>query len=618
NHAFLSLEADGRIWYRGQYSKINRWFDGNQWQNLAFEEELLALEADGNGGYWLLYEPSTQPYTSQLQYYDGNTFSVISLPNTISNYFQQMVLAANGDLWIKENTGDGPWRFDGNSWTQHPLGCYEQRLASDDNGNIFLDCSNGDIYQWVGNSWVNIHTGTGGTFLDHALLPIPGQTNSFWQTSYHEVHRISPAGTISYNSSNAPLQSAYTERAAIDSNGHFWTLSLFPQELIRFDDQGFQTYPADSLGIRLDTASHLAFDVDGHLWVSNVSSVYQFGSQTAPMDTVWPGDANDDLIANYLDFLDLGIAFGSSGPIRANATTNWQAEPVFSWSNTLPNGANYAHTDTDGSGTADFDDTLAIVLNYGLTHNKSSGTAQTGSTPLLILPDFSTYQPGDTVYAPIVLGLDTLIADSVYGLGFTISYDPLLVDSGSVQIDFGNSWLGIKNQDMISFARDDYNNGQIDIALSRNDQTERSGFGEIAHMRVVMIDDISGKDILRDTMRFEISGVRLIRKDDTPIPYDTEIATIEVTQEVTNLSNDLSSQWLVYPNPAQNELIIEARRSAKRQTNIRLYNLQGKLLIQQRLIGDQARLDLTALPNALYLLQITDEQDVYQQKIQKY
>ncbi|MEM6346693.1 MAG: T9SS type A sorting domain-containing protein [Bacteroidota bacterium] len=613
DRAFLDLEADGNIWYRGQHNDIAAYFDGNQWQDFGFPEEIVALEVDANGGYWIFFFNASNQ--AQLQYYDGTTFS--SIPLTNNQYFSEMEMDGNGDLWFKSY--QRIWRFDGSNWTQFTssdFGCIPRSLVADENGAIYVDCEDGSIYNWNGSGWTNVYAGTGANFYSNAIIPIPNSPNSFWQMGYQEVRKVSPAGTISYTSSNAPINSLYTDRSAVDTNGHVWTLSSSNQQLVRFDDQGYQTYEADSLGIRLDTTSHLAFDANGHLWVSNVSNVYQFGNTTAPSDTVWPGDANDDLIANYLDFLDLGIAFGSTGPARPNATINWQAEPVFSWNGTLPNGTNYAYTDTDGSGTANLDDTLAIIVNYGLTHNKSGTAAKSGATPLLIVPDFNTYQAGDTVYAPIILGLDTLLADSVYGLGFTISYDPGLVDSASVELDFANSWLGVKNQDMISFARDDFDNGQVDLALTRNDQTERTGFGQIAKIRVVMIDDISGKTTLRDTLRMEIDNVRLIRLDGTEIPYDTEPTVVEVTQEVTAIPRLAQELWQVHPNPAQDRLVVRARRSPQGQSQLKLYNLQGELVWQHNISAGVQSIALPALPNALYLLQIQNETNLYQQKLQ--
>ncbi|MFK7923324.1 MAG: T9SS type A sorting domain-containing protein [Bacteroidia bacterium] len=611
---FLDLEADGQIWYRGQFNEVNCYFDGTAWHNLPLTEEVLALEVDQSGGIWLV---TTDP-AAFLKYYDGNTITNISTPNGLYALYS-LGIDANGDLW--GHNYDAIWRFDGSSWTEFSNSAGNFSCGSSwgsiidlivgSNGTVWVGCGAGEIFSFDGTTWNLSYNAN--TYVRDILATNQGD---IWTSTANELRRDGPSGTLVFDNNNSPWQSVIKHRLTQDQQGDIWGFSDQNQEIIHFASPNPTTYSMGGLGFQMDTTTHIAFDLNGDLWVSNVTGVAHFSFQTTPIDTVWPGDANDDLIANNMDYLALGQAFGSSGPARPNASLNWQAEPVSSWSNTLPSGVNYAHTDTDGSGTVDLDDTLAVTLNYGLTHNKSGGVELFGATPLLIIPDLSSYLPGDTVDAPIILGVDTLVADSVYGIAFTINYDPALIDSASLQIDFSNSWLGNKNQDMITLDRDDFSNGQVDLALSRTDQTERTGFGQIAKIRVVMIDDISGKDLIRDTLRLEITNVRLIRLDDTDIPYDTEIAEVVLTQEVTALADFESDFWTVYPNPAQDQIVIKAKRSAKRQTKLTLYNSQGQIVFKSSIPSGEQQIELPALPNALYLLQLQNEEGLYQQKLQ--
>ena len=48
-------------------------------------------------------------------------------------------------------------------------------------------------------------------------------------------------------------------------------------------------------------------------------------------DCVWPGDANDDGIANNLDFLTIGLAFGSNQFNRGGASNSWSAQASTPW-----------------------------------------------------------------------------------------------------------------------------------------------------------------------------------------------------------------------------------------------------------------------------------------------
>ncbi|MEL7534169.1 MAG: T9SS type A sorting domain-containing protein, partial [Bacteroidota bacterium] len=84
--------------------------------------------------------------------------------------------------------------------------------------------------------------------------------------------------------------------------------------------------------------------------------------------------------------------------------------------------------------------------------------------------------------------------------------------------------------------------------------------------------------MLRDTLILQIDQVRFIQLDGTNLAYDTEPASIEITQEGVGIEALSDNIWQVYPNPAQDRLIIKNKRSAQRQSQIRLYNLQGKLV----------------------------------------
>ena len=48
-----------------------------------------------------------------------------------------------------------------------------------------------------------------------------------------------------------------------------------------------------------------------------------------PTDSVWPGDANNDLVANNVDLLAVGVGFGATGPVRPNASNLWIPQARF-------------------------------------------------------------------------------------------------------------------------------------------------------------------------------------------------------------------------------------------------------------------------------------------------
>ena len=217
-------------------------------------------------------------------------------------------------------------------------------------------------------------------------------------------------------------------------------------------------------------------------------------SVTVTVDTacVWPGDCNYDLVANYLDVLNIGLTYGFVGPIRPVGGNVWQAHAAYDWGGSFLNGPNHKHADSNGDGLVNTFDIDAILANYGLTHTGNRGNAaHGGGIYFYLLPD--TVMAGDTLWLAAGLGTATDPVDSVYGLGFQLFYPPALVDSGGIVVQYDSSWLGTESVDMVTLDVDQYQSGVLDVALTRIDHVDTMGYGEICRIGIAMQDDISGK-----------------------------------------------------------------------------------------------------------------------------
>lgn len=95
------------------------------------------------------------------------------------------------------------------------------------------------------------------------------------------------------------------------------------------------------------------------------------GLTTAQPVVLFPGDANNDGIANHFDLLPIGIAYGQTGPPRIPAFPNWIPQlHEIPWAQTLPvSEINLAFMDCDGNGVIDSMDITAPVFNYDSTQN---------------------------------------------------------------------------------------------------------------------------------------------------------------------------------------------------------------------------------------------------------
>lgn len=321
---------------------------------------------------------------------------------------------------------------------------------------------------------------------------------------------------------------------------------------------------------------------------------------------VWPGDANDDLIANNLDLLALGMGYGSTGSARSGATINWTGEFAFPWQDTIPGAIDLKHVDTDGSGVINDDDTLAIFQNYGLTHSKSSGANGTASDPPLIAEfQQDTFNVGDTIHVPIMLGDASVMATNVYGIAFSMNYDASLIDSASFHITFDNNWMGTSNSLDLSY--DLFDQSRCDAAFTKTNQTAVSGMGRIGTAHFIIIDNIDGKKetLIADTLELSFSNVTMIGVDGTVIPVQAIGDQATVIDASTEIGFPNEAEVSIYPVPTHDQLTISAPALAPMQ--IEMFDLQGREILSTSSQQDVARIPVQSLPEGLYFLRISNE-----------
>lgn len=320
---------------------------------------------------------------------------------------------------------------------------------------------------------------------------------------------------------------------------------------------------------------------------------------------VWPGDTDNDGIANNFDLLPIGQHYGTTGYNRDNASTNYTCQPSLNWGASISGmpAVDLKHVDTDGNATINGNDTNAIILNWAQTHLKNNMNFLTGVD---IYVDTATIAPGDTVRLPIVLG--TTAVPNGYGIAFTINYDPIGIDTGTVSMDFNNSWLGTINSDMIGIHKDFYYQGQTEVALTRIDQIPVTGHGAIAHINFTIKDDVLPKST---AIRFDfnITNIRLIDPSGTIIPVTGVPTQVLVTDAVTSVEQPSlkgNSKINAFPNPTTGQLQIQS--SIEKIETVSLYNLTGNLVYQKENIQRlSSSIDLSDLPVGVYMATVITE-----------
>ncbi len=335
-------------------------------------------------------------------------------------------------------------------------------------------------------------------------------------------------------------------------------------------------------------------------------------------EQVWPGDANVNNRADHIDLLNIGLAYGKQGPARGASSIAWQERRALSWENTFADGTNYAHADCNGDGIVNVRDREAIARNYGLTHGAIQPVTPLPGTsldpPIFVdLPDTTGLPAGVAFTAPVVLGSANNFVRNIYGIAFTVSFNPRVIDPASIQISYPKSWFGTENSDFITFHKIDTAAGLIHIAVTRTDQRNVTGFGAIAFISGV-IDDIAG--IVPDS-EVEVMSVHAINLNQELLPVYTPKKKLVVKQD-----QETEVSWLnirrslrILPNPTSDWVQITTKYRVPVHS-IEVLDANGKPVQQAAFNTD--RISIESLPQGIYILRIKIGEYILNERIVKF
>ncbi|MEO0473773.1 MAG: T9SS type A sorting domain-containing protein, partial [Bacteroidota bacterium] len=331
---------------------------------------------------------------------------------------------------------------------------------------------------------------------------------------------------------------------------------------------------------------------------------------------VWPGDVNSDGVANVRDIPFLAKAWGETGPPRTTQSIAWQGWPALDWSNQFFNGANYKHADCNGNGHVGFVDLLAILANYGQTHNKG-GNGTEDDPPLFLQFSQDSVGVGQMVEVDVMLGNTDLPVDSIYGLAFSISYNPTLIDSGSLVFTPVNSWLGTDSVDLVHLEKDLPGDGMFEIGMSRTDQAEVSGYGMLGKVSFITVDNIAGKnDLIAEDLRLDIQPLTAIKFSEDELVLHGCPDSIVVTQLelATSIEPEVLLEGLsIFPNPSKGQFHLDV--STHFLQRLHISDLSGRMVFQAEINASEYDLELSHLPKGVYLLKGESAQGVWTEKL---
>ncbi|PCH69979.1 MAG: hypothetical protein COC01_00005, partial [Bacteroidetes bacterium] len=325
---------------------------------------------------------------------------------------------------------------------------------------------------------------------------------------------------------------------------------------------------------------------------------------------VWPGDANSSLEVNHYDLLSIGLTYGLTGPARDSVSSRWIGHYSDNWSTTQLLGVNNKHADCNGDGNVDTSDIRIIYDNFGSSHPFNpgkSGDYNPSNPDLYFEIEDGDIAPGSTVEIAIMAdqGADSV---SIYGIGFELKIDVNMIQSNSVSTAYDNSWLGTPDVTMLQFDKVDYNKGEVYMSVTKSDQQEEMGKGELSAVSftvdstvalnseiVICITTDYGMDANGDTITFNSGFCDTIKLNSGGNPGLEE-------DQVINLSN-----IRLYPNPTTGFSYIDLPRDDQNYM-ITIFNTVGDVVYTYHFEeGGKKRLNMQTFAKGVYVIQINSD-----------
>ena len=540
----------------------NNWKIYNSSNSNLSENLITGIAIDNDGKIWL----STPNNIAQFTGSNWLNQNIPQLPNDI----QSISIDGNNDKWL--STSEGLCKYDGQACTIYNVG--NSSLA--DNNVLTVQKDELGCY-WVGtDGGMNIISALTASFTYDQNKPctstiVPFKNSSGSSMGYdwyiddvlvsgsaNYTHDFQTAGTyqvklVTTNASNCTA----TMLKEVTVGGLANALNLPPSVNICDNITVLESGIEDMQIYRWYKGDEMVGNAPKH--VVNESGTYLLEVQdwcdnwqtdsvsvTLSDRCIWPGDANNDGIVDATDILDIGIAYGSTGPTRPGQT-DWDGKVIPNWVDEY-----LAYIDCDGNGVIDSLDMNVVYANYKKTHGEADmglssliNNIPTSSNQIVnTLPqayicaevqEASLFNNNPDIIFDMKITPASGVTLSSYGLAYTFKY------TGDLQnTDFSNAWL-IGNgdfDDMLTFTQS--SPGQTDIALSGQNQTNVLGGGTVT--QIVVLEDLpTGEAIdLSNLYIYSVENITLTDSGGNIIPVEGHTLVVAHPGSVNNTIADIA------------------------------------------------------------------------------
>lgn len=383
------------------------------------------------------------------------------------------------------------------------------------------------------------------------------------------------------------------------------TVETNPAQILYFDNRSFV--------LPISISSDLQFnDLPPENFYSDYD-IHLIGIKFESHRDVWPGDCNYDGVVNGFDMFNIGLGYGVSGVSRAQISTSWQPFHCESWNNFFSSGENYKHSDTNGDGIINDQDTVAVVLtNLGQTHFLAPYDMtyfRTGGVEFSITSNESSFLPGDTMVFRFDTGLSNDIID-LYGIAGNFTLDTNLFFPGSLNFYWDTTIVG-GAPSTIRMAK--LRGNHVDFAIVRKDNLGIDTSGRFFTFSCVA----KNASLLGQSFTIENLDIRMVNSTGEIIPLSILDSINVFIDGSIGLEEDKIHLVSLFPNPAWESLLLDAGTQIIQK--IVISDCSGKVIwIQNSSHSSQKMdLDIRLLQTGIYFIDIYLQGEICRKKFIK-
>ncbi|MCG8332676.1 MAG: T9SS type A sorting domain-containing protein [Chitinophagales bacterium] len=362
-----------------------------------------------------------------------------------------------------------------------------------------------------------------------------------------------------------------------------------------------------------------------------ISVIWLLASVPLYAQQVWPGDVTNNGIVNQVDVMYWAYAHDAVGSPRNNPDHSWTGHvlPDNLWAEEFPNGLNFAYADCNGNGIIDSVDLDIIKEHYWFERDSVNiediPVGIPGVDPPLTLLVNSPYtSPNEEEEIFISLGDEDITIDSLFGISFTLHFNPADIkdlggDGGFSLEILENTWFtGDDGNQSGGFSYVNRSSGVISVILYR-EVFNSIGWGNLAKLEYIIEDFVvfSHIDFELDSAvyyNFNLKRFPLVPKGITLEVVDAiDPSHPEGDNEEDTPGTIKDAGVTIYPNPASGRTLIESKNKGSNKLKlIQVLSLGGNPIEEIEFIEPVSKylLDANNYAPGFYVVRVETEQGI--------